>query len=176
MNAKQEKILKMSKVLDTLTKIGAIVSIISILFSLVVAIIAPSLDLTRFTVQEALGNSRFDESVEEFRTIMLTGILSAAVISAIFFVTSFIFKDMSQGTTPFTTKNANRLRVISLLIIALSVVIPPLQMLLTMIFLPSVRVYFPIELGPVVFAVMFFCLAHIFEYGAELQRESDETL
>jgi hypothetical protein len=176
MNTKQEKILKMSKILDTLMKIGAIVSIVSILISLAGVIIAPSLDLTRFTVQEMLGNTRFDGSIEEFRVIMLTESLSTAVVSAILFVASFIFKDMSQGITPFTTKNANRLRTISLLIIALSIVIPPLKMLITMMFFPSVRAYFSIEVGQTVFAIMFFCLAHIFEYGAELQREADETL
>ena len=84
MNTKQEKILKMSKFLDTLMKIGAVFSILSILANLTGAIIAPSIDLTRFTVQEMLGNTRFDGSIEEFRTIMLTGILSAAVTSVIF--------------------------------------------------------------------------------------------
>ena len=176
MNTKQEKILKMSKFLDALMKIGAIFFITTIIANSVGIIMAPSLDLTRFTVGEILGNARFEGGVEEFRTIMLTGILSAAVMSAILFVASFIFKDMSRGTTPFTAKNANRLRVISLLLLALSIVIPPLKMLLTMIFFTSVRAYFSISVGQIIFAIMFFCLALIFEYGGELQRESDETL
>ena len=176
MNTKQEKILKMSKFLDVLMKIGAIFFIITIVANSVWIIMAPSLDLTRFTVDEILGNAQFEGSVEEFRTIMLDGILSAGVMSAILFVASFIFKDMHRGITPFTTRNANRLRVISLLIIALSIVIPPLKMLLTMIFFTSVRAYFSISAGQIIFAIMFFCLAHIFEYGAELQREADETL
>ena len=176
MNTKQEKILKMSKFLDALMKIGAILFIMTIAANSAAIIMAPSLDLTRFTIGETLGNARFEGGVDEFRTIMLIGILSAGVMSAILFVASFIFKDMSRGATPFTTKNANRLRVISLLLIALSIVIPPLKMLLTMIFFTSVKAYFSINAGQIVFAIMFFCLALIFEYGAELQRESDETL
>lgn len=176
MNTKHEKIMKMSKFLDALTKIGAIVCILTVITNLVGMIMAPSLDLTRFTVGEMLGNAQFDGSIEEFRTIMLTGILSTVVMSAILFVVSFIFKDMSLGSTPFTIKNANRLRVISLLLIALSVVVPPLKMLFTLIFFTSVRAYFSISVGQLIFAIIFFCLALIFEYGAELQRESDETL
>ena len=176
MNTKQEKILKMSKFLDALMKIGAIFFIITIVAGAAGIIMAPSLDLTSFTVGEILGNTQFEGGADEFRTIMLNEILSAVVMSAILFVASFIFKDMSRGNTPFTAKNANRLRVISLLLIALSIVIPPLKMLLTMIFFTSASAYCSISLGQIIFAIMFFCLALIFEYGAELQRESDETL
>ncbi|MCL2083839.1 MAG: DUF2975 domain-containing protein [Oscillospiraceae bacterium] len=176
MNTKREKILKMSKILDAIMKIGAIFFIMTIAAHSAGIIMAPSLDLTRFTVGEILGSAQFEGGVDEFRAIMLTGILSAAVMPAILFVASFIFKDISRGTTPFTTINANRLRVISLLLLALSIVIPPLKMLLTMIFFTSVRAFFSISIGQIVCAVMFVCLALIFEYGAELQRESDETL
>ncbi len=107
---------------------------------------------------------------------MLDRIISVLVLPAILFMASFIFKDMRCGNSPFTSKNANRLRIIALLLVALGIVIPPLKMLLTMIFIPSVTAYFSIHFAEVVFAAVFLCLALIFEYGAELQRESDETL
>ena len=120
---------------------------------------------------------RSDGNVDEIRAILVPEILNGTLMASILFVASSIFKDMSHAHTPFIQKNAIRLKVISLFLIAFGVLIQPLRMLLVLVYVsPQSDIFFSINLGYLVFAAVFFSLALIFEYGAELQRESDETL
>lgn len=178
MNNKTEKIKKMSKILDAVLKITAIILIMAIVTMTILVVIAPRLDLDNFTIIGMIGGNIpfIGGDADAFRTLMTFEILNIIPIIAILFVASFIFKSISRGGSPFTQKNANRLKIISLLLIALGAVVPPLQVLITWIFIPlgSVTVHF--NFTYVIFAAVFFCLALIFEYGAELQQQSDETL
>ena len=177
MNTKKEKIIKMSKVLNVFLKIGAIISVMAAVAAMVIAIIAPSLDLTSFSYGGIWLNTQFNGGVNEFRAILIPEIINGLFMASILFVASSIFKDMSRENTPFTQKNANRLKLISSFLVALGILIQPLRALLTIVFVsPHSDIFFSVNLGYLVFAAMFFCLALIFEYGAELQRESDETL
>ena len=175
---KIEKIKKMSKILDVILKITAIMIITGIAASSVITVAAPSLDLDNFKLAGMWGRTvALQGDVDEFRVVMIAEALNGAVVAAILFMASFIFKNISRGGSPFTQKNANRLKIISLLLIALSAVIPPLHALVSLVMLSSVSslvVYFNFTYA--IFAAVFFCLALIFEYGAELQQQADETL
>jgi len=61
-------------------------------------------------------------------------------------------------------------------IVALSVVVPPLHSLLALFLVSQGQINMNIELGTVAVAVMFYCLALIFDYGLDLQQQADETL
>lgn len=178
MNTQKEKILKMSKILNTFLKIGGIVFIMALLMQIVLIAIAPSLDLeSGGAVIDVFGlNMPIDDDVAQFRALMIITMLSTGIMTAILFVTSFIFKDISHEGTPFTKKNSNKIRTISLLLIANEIIMPPLRLLVLMIFVPAVEATSSINLGNIVAAAVFFCLALIFEYGRLLQQESDETL
>ena len=178
MSIEKGRILKMSKVLNTLLIIGGIVLILVMVSLMVLAITVPSVDQSEGVVISVWGTSiTLDGSVGTFRASMIITMLSIGVMAAILLVASLIFKDMSREGMPFTEKNSNRIRVISLLLIAQGLVVPPLQLLIAMVFSAAdASDYIGLDLSLIVIAIIFFCLALIFEYGAELQRQSDETL
>lgn len=176
MNTQRDRIIKMSKILNALLKMGAILLVMIGVGAIVAIAVAPSLDTTLLSAKGIWGDMPLHADVSGFRAVLLPEVLSAGMLAAIFFLASFIFQEMDREKTPFTKKTANRLRVISLLIIAVNIIVPSLRMLLTMIFIPSADFYMEINLVQIIFAALFFCLALIFEYGAQLQQESDETL
>jgi len=179
MSIKKEKILRVSKILNAVLKIGGIVLIMGMVLQIVFMIIAPSLDLESGELIDVWGvNMPFDGSVDSFRAAMIFTMLSSGIMAAILIVASFIFKDISREGTPFTKKNSNKIKVISLLIIAQCIVIPLLQLLAVMIFTSASNAFasFNLNLWFIIVAVIFFCLALIFQYGEELQRQADETL
>lgn len=178
MHTQKGKIIKMSNILSTFLKIGGIVLIMAILTQVVLIAIAPLLDLkSGGAVIDVFGlNIPIDGDVAQFRALMIFTMLSGGIMTVILFVTSSIFKDISREGTPFTKKNSNKIRTISLLLIANEIIIPPLRLLVLMIFVPAVEATSSINLGIIVATAVFFCLALIFEYGCLLQQESDETL
>ena len=178
MSIQKGRILKTSRILGALLKIGGIVLILAIVLLIVSMVIAPSFN---FESDGEVINVRdvsmpMDGSADNFRALMMVILLGSGIMAAIMFVASFIFKDISREGEPFTPKNSNKIKIISLLIIAQCIVIPPLQLLAVMIFSPATDASAPLNLGSVFVAAVFFCLALVFEYGAELQRQADETL
>jgi len=178
MNTKIKTIKWLSKILHFCLLITAIVLVMAIAAQTVLMVLAPTLDLAniKFTGMWGSVPVPIDGGVSEFRAASLSEVLRAVIITAILYITSYMFKDISSKDSPFTRKIANRLRVISILIIALSIVVQPLIALLTIIFFPDVNFQIFIRLEYLIFAAVFICLAFIFEYGAELQQQSDETL
>ena len=178
MSVQKGKIQKTSKILGALFKIGGIVLIMAMVLLVVLMVIAPSLNFE--SDGEVINvwdvSIPMDGSVGNFRALMMVTLLGSGIMAAILFVASFIFNDISREGAPFTKKNSNKIRIISLLLITQCIVIPPLQLLIVMIFSPATEVSAPINLGFIIVAAIFFCLALIFEYGADLQRQSDETL
>ena len=178
MNILNGKIVKTSKLLDAILKIGGIVLIMAMVLIIVVMVITPSLNI------ESAGevtnvwdvSMPLDGSVGSFRALMIVTFLGLAIMAAILFIESFIFKDISREGIPFTKKNSTKIRMISLLLVIQCIVIPPLQLLAVRIFSPATNASISINLGSIIVAAVFFCLAMIFEYGAELQRQADETL
>ena len=176
MNTNKQKITRISKTLDAVMKIGGFALIAMVVAMIVLAVVAPSLDLTSFKITGMWSNTAFSGGVDDFRSLMILEILNGGVVAAMLFLAGGIFRDMSREHTPFTKKNVTRLRIISPLLIVFGVVVPPLASLISLIFAPAVDLFFSLNIGYLVFAAMFFCLALVFEYGAELQNQADETL
>jgi len=107
---------------------------------------------------------------------LITNLMGQVTMAAILLVAITIFRDISRNDTPFLAKHINRLKVISLLILADAILIPPLGMLFTMILAPEVDASMAITPFQIILAVIFYCLSLIFEYGGMLQQQSDETL
>jgi hypothetical protein len=177
MNAKKEKIIKMSKILGELFVIGAAISAIAVVALTLGAAIAPTLAIDSFSFRGLWGDLPFGGGINEIRVALISEALGGGVVTAVLLITSFIFKDMSRGNTPFTKKNAHRLRLVSLLLVSLSIVAQPLRLLVYIIFVTSADgASVAINFDNLIFAATFFCLALIFEYGADLQQQADETL
>ncbi|MDR1713343.1 MAG: hypothetical protein LBR39_04240 [Coriobacteriales bacterium] len=73
----------------------------------------------------------------------------------ILFILSAVFKATAINRTPFVPENVKRLKIIGIILIVVSILL---------------------GLTNLVFAFCVFALAYVFEYGAELQKQADETL
>jgi hypothetical protein len=93
------------------------------------------------------------------------GVASFILLAILFKRSREIFHDISVDESPFTMKQVKRIRKIAILFLIISV-------LNFEGFTPAFSVNFAGVLG----ALMFWCISLIFEYGCELQKQSDETL
>lgn len=98
------------------------------------------------------------------------------IMVAMFLIAGAIFKDISREYTPFVAKHIRRLHVISILMICLSLIPGVVEIIMIQWVRPSVKGTASFELSYIFVAVIFFCLAQIFDYGRLLQQQSDETL
>ncbi|MCL2634252.1 MAG: DUF2975 domain-containing protein [Oscillospiraceae bacterium] len=176
MNTKINSIKKLSKILHLVLLITAIMFVMAIVAQIVLMVLAPSLDLSNISYIGVFGNIPFDGGIHELRAALLSEIMSAGVVTAILYIASYLFRDISREDSPFTKKNVKKLKIISVLMLALSVVVQPLSALINLIILPDVNIHIFLRLEQLIFSAVFICLALIFEYGAELQQQSDETL
>jgi len=172
------KLLKVSKILGIILAIGGILLIAAIVLLLVLTVIAPSLDLGPGGVVIYVwgASMTLDGSVDSFRALTMVTILSSVFMAAILLVASLVCKDISREETPFTKRISNKIKVISLLLFAQCIVVPLLQIVAATLFSQTTDTLASFDLGSIVIAAVFFCLALVFEYGAELQRQADETL
>jgi hypothetical protein len=102
--------------------------------------------------------------------------LSIIFVDTVMFFVYKIFKDIEVSYTPFKKENSKRLMQISYLLIIYAIVIPVLSAIIVgyMDLNEDLQIHF----NPVFVAVaaLFYCMSLVFDYGAKLQQESDETL
>jgi hypothetical protein len=102
--------------------------------------------------------------------------LSIIFVDTVMFFVYKIFKDIEVSYTPFKKENSKRLMQISYILMIYAIVIP----ILSAIIVGSMDLNddLQIDFNPVFIAVavLFYCMSLVFDYGAKLQQESDETL
>ncbi|GAV13653.1 DUF2975 domain-containing protein [Paenibacillus sp. NAIST15-1] len=103
-------------------------------------------------------------------------VVRLCLIMVILFIAGGIFKDISKDYTPFVAKHMKRLKRISLLIAGIAIIPGFVEIAMIQMVTPAARVNVSFELFYILVAVVFFCLAQIFDYGRMLQQQSDETL
>ncbi|MCY9529407.1 DUF2975 domain-containing protein [Paenibacillus alvei] len=103
-------------------------------------------------------------------------VVRLCLIMVILFIAGGIFKDISKDYTPFVAKHMKRLKRISLLIAGMAIIPGFVEITMIQMVTPAVMVNVSFELFYILVAVVFFCLAQIFDYGRMLQQQSDETL
>lgn len=151
-----------------------------IIVRLVQAVLILSIVIPIFTWFFPMGSVPLDRQEIHFYTILLNSVTSAAIL-AVLFIASGLLKEIQSNSTPFTRENANRLKKIAVLLVA----VEPVQMLCGMVF-NALR---PLTSGGqkvvevrsmggmiIVLGLIMFCIALVFEYGTDLQKQSDETL
>lgn len=115
----------------------------------------------------------------------------AANASLLPWVLGNMLSDISEDRTPFTFQNANRLRLLALILLLYTVLEWLVAVTNTQFVLLMSNGAFKIgnivssfssangttfNLFPLVIAAVFFALSYVFKYGVLLQQESDETL
>ena len=120
----------------------------------------------------SLMNGHTGEEIAHFSGEILGNLFVAGML----FFAWMMFWHIGREYTPFSPKHTLYLRLISLLMLAYTIIVPPVEMLMTEILAPGVEASASIELSGIVCAVIFYCLALIFDYGRLLQKQSDETM
>ena len=180
MNLLQEKIQKRSKVMAVIVMI----LIVSLALGLLVPIailtwiaIDPNVDFTVFSGLSIYSSTGIIvESIGEVKAEMCTIIVSGLLIGSMFLKAFTMFRSISKDVAPFSKPNAKKLKSIAAVLIVYSIVVPVARAGFYKSFAPDISMNTSIDASFVVLALIFSFIALLFDYGAELQRESDELL
>ena len=109
-------------------------------------------------------------------SLQITAVLEIAVLSYVYWRSAQLFKDLSIGEKPFTTRFAQSVKSISLIIIASDLLFPLLLSLI--ITLQLERGYYLMFdfTSMFLFGLMLYVFSGIFYYGIELQTLADDTI
>ena len=170
-----EKIKTTSHVLAVLFKIARIfcfVAIGALCVGIIYVMLFGDLDLivlsgkvvvhSPFAMLNISGHSNW-----ELIFIACAGLVSFILLSLLFKQARDIFKDISQDSSPFELKHVKRIKKIAIFFFVISL----LDFQST-----GFTFSFTLNFIGIVGALMLWCISLIFEYGCQLQRESDETL
>lgn len=152
----------------------------SMLLFIRVLIIAVVIGGLYFTIKNFSIN--YDNGL--FREIMALFIssLNALLIISILAVVCMLLKSIEKEYTPFNRSNVKKLKILSFLLLMFEplyfISMKVVGAIRPLILENGQRVTSFISFGGVFFALglVVFCLALVFEYGIELQKQSDETL
>lgn len=172
-----DKIQKASRILSIFVKIAKIVCMISIGFvvaSIVYVMICGNIDLLVWNDKIILHSPIRSSILSSYDSWQMIGILVAMMVSLILATAllnqaRIMFADMSQDHTPFMMKNVKRIKKIAIYYLIIS--------LLDIQTVESITdLSFSMNTVGILGAAIFWCIALVFEYGCELQKEADETL
>lgn len=113
---------------------------------------------------------------------LLASSITVFLILGILIVVSLLLKSVEREYTPFNSNNVKKLKILSGLLIMFEPVHfisgKVVNMIHPVILKTGEKITTVVSFGGVIFALglVVFCIALIFEYGIELQKQSDETL
>lgn len=180
MNSIQEKIQKNSKVMAIVLKVISISLIIGICVPVAFLIwiaVKPDVNITSIAgldIYAATGQALTStgEVIAEMCTIIVSGIL----VLRMFIKAYRMLNSISKEAAPFSKSNVNKIKGIGTLLLVYAFVVPIARAGFYRSFAPTINTKTSFDVSFVLLALMFFFIATVFDYGAELQRESDELL
>lgn len=180
MNHLQKKIQKESKVMATILMVLSILLILGILIPIAILIliaINPNADMSLFNgggIYSATGKAL--ESIGEVKAEMCTIIVAGILIASMLLKAYTMFRTITKDVAPFNKSNAQKLKSIAIVLIVYGIVVPIARAGFYRSFAPEISMNTSVDAPYVVLSLIFFFIALLFDYGAELQRESDELL
>lgn len=110
------------------------------------------------------------------RTILIMALITLAVyLVCTFFIAAFC-KTLSQCKSPFEEEVVKKMQVLAWAMLALPFVSSLNSSLSESALSGNIHIQLSIDLMEIILILAMFALSYIFNYGAQLQRESDETL
>ncbi len=180
MNNIQEKIKKSSKVMATVSKISYISLMIGMfipLSALVWVVVNPKADILAIKGLKFISmQGQYLHSTEEVIAEMCTVIVAGIFILFILMTAYRMFRSINTDILPFSKTNATRMKKIGIIIMIYSFVVPVARAGFYKIFVLESNIQITFDIPFVLLALIFIFIATVFDYGAELQRQSDETL
>lgn len=126
----------------------------------------------------------YDELVPSALNSLISAFMFG-VFAAVFFISASVFRDVSRGESPFSEKQARRIRFISWLLFIYAIVdsFAPKGVVVaagnidTDVLVARFETeYTAINVGMFVSAIIFYFLSSVFKYGVELQELSDDVI
>ena len=184
MSQKQQTMKKLAKAAYIITKVFRIVIYVAIgvmLASLVFMLAAgteQSIEIGSTGAVTVYSGITADIDMGREATILVlsSSIVYAFIITVTLHYLGAVFKSTGNEGSPFDPENVKLLKKAAISIVLLSV-IPIIVEVAVAVTLGTLRFNsMQVDVIYIALAFFFFCLAYIFEYGAELQKQSDETL
>lgn len=180
MDSLQSKIQKNSKIMTVIATVLCISLIAGLLIPVIVLIwhaIAPATDLLAFSglgFYSSAGQlvTSTGELIAEMWIILVSGIF----VLPILLLARGIFYSTSKDIMPFSRENAERLHKIAAILLVYSIVQPIAKAGFYKSFSPEITIQSSLNINSVILALIFLFISIVFTYGADLQRQSDETL
>lgn len=180
MDSLKEKIQNSSRIMAVITKVLCILLTVGLLIPVSVLIWSAAAPDTDFNSVPGLGfyslSGQLLTSNGEIIAGMFTIIVSAIFILYILVIAYYIFKAISQYIMPFSQDNAKKLKKIAVILLIYSIVEPVAKAGFYGTFASEVQIQTSVNSLSVILALIFFFISVLFSYGAELQRQFDETL
>lgn len=180
MDSTQLKISSASRRMTAILKIaGAVTSIATVLVLMAICILTFSGEtvkqsfLSAFQVTAHNGTT-LCLSAQSLFIMFSFALIDAAVMTIIIFLVHAIFHDTAKCGTPFSHKNTDRIKRIAILAIGLSLIGSCSDALVDYYTIGSLP--WRVNMVGLLIGVTIYCIALIFRYGCDLQRQSDETL
>lgn len=178
MNLIESKINKTSGRVSLLLKLASILMVlITILGILGICILTFSGSNTKESFVAAFtttANNGASLTPQALFALFVSMILYSIVMCIIFYNIYLIFRDTKSERTPFRHKHAVRIKRISLLVIIMSLINSGSSSLFDLFTLN--KMVWNIDFSGFFLGIIIYCLALFFDYGCELQKQSDETL
>lgn len=121
------------------------------------------------------GEGNGDMSWEEAVTTLVPLTVEMIAVPPALWVLSKMLGTVGSGSSPFSTENAVRLKLIACIILLAFVVYIVSETVLFLALEPE-DYAFNIDFNPLLVAVAAYVLSLMFRYGAQLQEESDGTV
>ena len=180
MNHIQKKIQKESKVMTVILTILIVTLILGILIPIGILIwiaVNPNADITHLQGWDIYSSTGMElTSLEEVKAEMCTIVVAGLLITSMFIRALSMFRAISKEIAPFDKSNAKKLKSIATILLIYAIVVPIARAGFYRSFAPDFGVHTSMDAPFIVLALIFFFIAILFDYGAELQRESDELL
>ena len=189
---KQKKMKGISKAVYIFARIGKVCSIIGIIGLIILMLAVPQIihnvkvDNNQVTVfggmvefqdtATALKASEVFNNNSVFANIMFAEVVVVSIILTLILLMMMLMKleklfiNIHNGDTPFTLENVDYIKKIAIFMI-LMIVIPNVAGYITQ-FAIGVNLDVEFEISDLIYILIIFCTAYIFEYGYEIQLDS----
>lgn len=180
MNEIQEKIKRSSRIMAIIVKVLYISLIIGMCVPIAIVIWVASnpgmdtLSVGKIKVLSMQGQllSSASDVMAEMCTIIVAGIFLFFIL-----LTAYrIFRSIAETVLPFSIENSARLKKIGINLMVYSFVLPIARAGFYASFSSNKAIQTTFDIPFIALALVFIFIALVFDYGAELQRQSDETL
>ena len=164
------------KKLRTICTVGSVISAlfivalaIALIACVIIAIIAPDI-IDNLTGVEVIG----DVTSGEIRILAVVLIVNLIITLIMFILLYGMFQNIREAT-PFTDENVRTMKLLALILFVFGILAPIMNTVANSL-MDNVSIPEWVGMEVIVGAVIFYCLSLIFQYGTELQKESDQTL